>query len=196
VARQRSSKAHQGVIDAALELFAERGIERTSMDAIAELSGVSKATIYKHWADKDALLLEVMAHAHRVCDRPKIDSGNTRDDLVAILRHKASANANGGLRERLMPHLLAYSAYNPEFGKAWRSMVMEAARQEIRQVLARGVSTGEFPLTLNCEVAIALLLGPMLYRHIFQTLPQMPDDEFAGNVVDAFRSAFSNSGSC
>ena len=44
--------------------MAERGIESTSMDAIAEASGVSKATIYNHWADKEALLLEVMADLH------------------------------------------------------------------------------------------------------------------------------------
>lgn len=161
------------------------------MDAIAELSGVSKATIYKHWADKDALLLEVMSHARGVCERPKIDSGNTRDDLIAILRYKPPSKATGSVRERLMPHLLAYSAYNSEFGKAWRSMMMEPARQEIRYVLSRGISNGEFSSALNCDVAIALLLGPMLYRHIFPGLPAMPDDEFAGNVVDAFRSAFS-----
>ena len=40
--------------------MAERGVEGSSMDAIAEASGVSKATIYKHWADKDALLLEMV----------------------------------------------------------------------------------------------------------------------------------------
>ena len=38
-----------------MQLFSERGIDATSMDAIAETSGVSKATIYKHWQDKDAL---------------------------------------------------------------------------------------------------------------------------------------------
>ena len=46
--RTRSADAHRKVLDAALELFAERGIDATSMDAIAEASGVSKATIYKH----------------------------------------------------------------------------------------------------------------------------------------------------
>ncbi|HJY08747.1 MAG TPA: helix-turn-helix domain-containing protein, partial [Bryobacteraceae bacterium] len=61
MARQRSTRAHDQVLDAALKLFSKRGIDSTSMDAIAGASGVSKATIYKHWPNKDALCLEVMA---------------------------------------------------------------------------------------------------------------------------------------
>ncbi len=55
MARPRSAQAHKKVLDAAVLLFSERGIDATSMDAIAETSGVSKATIYKHWQDKDEL---------------------------------------------------------------------------------------------------------------------------------------------
>ena len=59
-----------------MELFAERGIDATSMDAIAEASGVSKATIYKHWPDKDALCLEVMGYLHGLDEEPPVfDSG-------------------------------------------------------------------------------------------------------------------------
>jgi AcrR family transcriptional regulator len=193
VARQRSTKAHEGVLDAALKLFAERGIDRTSMDSIADLSGVSKATIYKHWADKEALLLEVMAHAQGICERPRIDSGDIRRDLVAILRHKPpqkEPSNHGNMRERLMPHLMAYSAYNPKFGEAWRAMMMEPARREVRQVLLRGVASRELPNDLDFDVAIALLLGPMLYRHIFQSSDPSLHEDFACSVVDAFRSAF------
>ena len=60
--RGLSQRAHAKVLEAATELFAERGIDATSVDAIAALSGVSKATVYKHWADKDALCLEALAH--------------------------------------------------------------------------------------------------------------------------------------
>lgn len=163
------------------------------MDSIAELSGVSKATIYKHWADKEALLLEVMAHAQGVCDRPQIDSGDIRRDLVAILQHKPpqkEAGDNGDMRERLMPHLVAYSAYNPKFGLAWRAMMMEPARRELRQVLSRGVANKELLPDLDYDVAVALLLGPMLYRHIFQSSDPPLHEDLASSVVDAFHSAF------
>jgi AcrR family transcriptional regulator len=60
MARQRSEEAHDRVLRAALGLFGERGIDAASMDAIAQASGVSKATIYNHWPNKEALLIDVM----------------------------------------------------------------------------------------------------------------------------------------
>ena len=106
--RTRSASAHHKVLDAALELVAEHGVDATSMDAIARRSGVSKATIYKHWADKDALLLEMMADVNGLHTRPPFDSGNTRADMVAVLSYRPRENAE--MRERIMPHFVAYSA--------------------------------------------------------------------------------------
>ena len=82
MARPRSIAAHRKVLDAALNLFAERGIDATSMDAIAEASGVSKATIYKHWREKDELCLEALGYLHGVDEEPPVfDSGDLRADL-------------------------------------------------------------------------------------------------------------------
>ena len=74
-----------------MELFAERGIDATSMDAIAQSSGVSKATIYKHWADKNSLCLEVLAQVHGLDEEPPVfNSGDFRANLIAQLRHQPS----------------------------------------------------------------------------------------------------------
>src|SRR5258708_20335318 len=87
--RPRSARAHGQVLDAALKLFAARGVDGTSMDAIAAASGVSKATIYKHWPDKNALCLEVMAGLHGAhAEPPDVDSGDLRPDLIPILSPK------------------------------------------------------------------------------------------------------------
>ena len=77
-------------------------------------SGVSKATIYKHWADKDALLLEVLADIIGLHARPVFDTGDTRADMVAVLAYRPPED--GGMRQRILPHLVAYSARNAEFG--------------------------------------------------------------------------------
>src|SRR3982750_1368040 len=86
--RTRSEAAHRKVIEAALELVADRGVEATSMDAIAEASGVSKATIYKHWPDKNALLLELMAEVNGLHSRPAFDTGSPRAGMVAVLSYR------------------------------------------------------------------------------------------------------------
>ena len=63
MARPPSATAHKKVLDAAIELIEERGIEGTSMDAISQRSGVSKATVYKHWKDKEALCIDVIGQS-------------------------------------------------------------------------------------------------------------------------------------
>ena len=167
MARGLSQRAHHKVLEAATKLFAERGIDATSVDAIAAASGVSKATVYKHWADKDALCLEVLVHVHELDEGPpELDSGDLREDLKAFLKYEPSPK-KAAIQKRLMPHLIAYSARNEQFGRAWRARVMERSRDFLRKLLRRGVDRGVLPVVLDEELGVALLLGPMMYRHIF-----------------------------
>jgi AcrR family transcriptional regulator len=167
MARPRSLEAHQKVLDAAVGLFAERGIESTSMDAIAHASGVSKATIYNHWVDKEALLLEVMLMLNGLDREPEdVDTGDVQRDLTTVLTRRPPDQFEAA-RSRMMPSLIAYSAVHPEFGKAWRLRVLDPPRVCLKKILNRGISRGLLPRNLDLEAAMALLLGPMLYAHVF-----------------------------
>ena len=183
--RKPSVEAHDKVLDAAQRLFGDRGIEATSMDAIADASGVSKATIYKHWPDKDALCLEVMSRIHHPEAEAAIDSGDLRADLVTALSQRPSPE-HEALRARLMPHLMAYAASRPAFGKAWRARVLEPPRVQIARILERGIAEGRLPRSIDPELAMALLLGPMLYGHILTIIDRPQPKELARAAVDAF----------
>ncbi|MDH6258379.1 TetR/AcrR family transcriptional regulator [Bradyrhizobium sp. BR13661] len=56
----RAKAKHRQILDAARELFLGLGFDTTSMDAIARQAGVSKATLYVHFDDKDDLLLALV----------------------------------------------------------------------------------------------------------------------------------------
>jgi AcrR family transcriptional regulator len=187
MARGLSQRAHNKVLETATNLFAERGIDATSVDAIAAASGVSKATIYKHWADKDALCLEVMMHVHMLdAGPPELDTGDLKEDLKAFLRYEPSREKAEVLK-KLTPHLLAYSAKNMEFAKAWRIRVMDRARSGLKTLLRRGVDRGIFPAGLDEDLGVALLLGPMMYRHIFGS--SVNQEWPADGTVDSFWKA-------
>lgn len=166
--RPRSTEAHQKVLHAALDLFGERGIDATSMDAIARSSGVSKATIYNHWPDKEALLLEVMLYVNGLDREPDdVDSGDLCRDLAAALSRRPP-DEFAEARDRMTPSLIAYSAVHPAFGQTWRNRVLEPPRQCLKRILRRNIERGFLPSTLDLEFSMALLLGPMLYTHIFK----------------------------
>lgn len=188
MARTQSASAHQKVLKATLELVAKRGIDATSMDAVARESGVSKATIYKHWADKEALLLEMLGWVSGLKERPAFDTGHTRADIVAVLTYRPRANAEW--RESITPQFAAYGATNISFGIAWRHMVMEPPRRELRLLLQAGIERGELVAGLDMEMALALLLGPMLYWHIFLKKESGDSKALAEGIVAAFWSAF------
>ena len=189
--RPRSALAHNNVLKAAMELFAERGIDATSMDSIAEASGVSKATIYKHWPDKDSLVMEVLGHLHGLDEEPPVfDSGDFRADLIAQLQYEPAADRKA-MRERITPHLIAYASTNRAFGVAWRARVVEPARVALANMIKRGEKRGILRPGIDPEIGIALLLGPMIYRHVFVSkLGGKTPKDLELHVADAFLAAF------
>jgi len=190
--RPRSHEAHRKVLLAALDLFGERGIDATSMDAIAQASGVSKATIYNHWADKEDLLMEVMVLVNGLDrEREEIDTGDLQRDLVAVLSRKPPGEFDAA-RTRMTPSLIAYSAVHQEFGQAWRNRVLEPPRECLRAILRRGIDRGMLASDLDLDFAIALLLGPMLYNHIFHLKAGTQAQQDLGpKVAEAFCLAYS-----
>jgi len=190
MARPRSSEAHEKVLHAALELFCERGIEAASMDAIARASGVSKATIYNHWPDKEALLMEVVEMIHGL-DRPpeKFDSDDLLTDLTWILTRKPPGEFEAQ-RNRMTASIISYAKLHDTFGKAWRGRAMEPARKAIAKALERAVKRGEISSHLDLNVIEAMLLGPMVYSHIFQSERGAAHPEMGPKIAEAFVRAY------
>ena len=69
--RPRDPDKRLAVIAAAKELFAIGGLQGVSIDAIAQRAGISKVTLYSHFANKDALFREVMTQACRAASPPE-----------------------------------------------------------------------------------------------------------------------------
>jgi AcrR family transcriptional regulator len=178
--RPPSTHAHDAALEAALKLIADCGIEGTSVDAIAEVSGVSKATIYKHWENKEALCLEAIGRLKP--DLPVFRSDNPRADAVALLRYLGRSQKPEALG-RIWPRIMTYAAGHPEFAKTFCQHISDGRQSQISDLLRRAVAKGELGAGLDEELALDLLIGPVMYRRFMQegVPPSLPE-----SVVDAY----------
>lgn len=183
MARPLSKSAHEAVLAAALKLFATDGIDATSMDAIATEAKVSKATVYKHWRNKEALCLEVL---DRLFAEPvPADTGDVRADIVALLKNQPQG-CRHDLHSRLAPQLAAVARHNLDFGLAVRKRVLEPPRARLTELLRRAIKAGELRPDLDLDLSVALLLGPMAYRHAMSLMNVTWPGDMAERVVEVF----------
>ena len=124
-APSRSAGKHRAIMDAATTVFLKKGYVGTSMDEIAEIAGVSKQTVYKHFADKDRLFAEiVLATTDDVDQVVRGLAGTLADtrDLEKDLRDVARrflARLMAPQLLRLRRLVIANADRLPELGHAW-----------------------------------------------------------------------------
>src|SRR3569832_490929 len=94
--RPRSARADEAIIEAVLDLFAEgHTADALSIEAIAARAGVGKATIYRRWPNKDALIVDAVIALKGTV--PPINCESVREDLIILMNHtKQSSDQRAG----------------------------------------------------------------------------------------------------
>ncbi|MFG2051807.1 TetR/AcrR family transcriptional regulator [Micromonospora sp. NPDC048935] len=179
--RPRSLRADEAIVEATLDLLAEGStIEALSIEAIAARAGVGKATIYRRWAGKDALLLDALRRLKGVMAQPAGHS--VRDDLVLLV---GAIGKNIDPRAaKIMPCLVPAVNRSPDQFQLYQNII-SPRRQLMREVLRRGIDEGLLRPDIDVEVTMALLTGPMLIQRVLQWNPELDERALPEQVVDA-----------
>jgi AcrR family transcriptional regulator len=156
--RPRSARADEAIIEALLDLLAEgTPAEAISIEAVAAKAGVGKATLYRRWPNKEALLVDAVASLKG--ELPKITGESVRDDLVTLLR---PVGAPGHTRAgKIMPCIMSELHRSPELNRCVQK-ITEPRRELMRTVLRRGVDSGELRADLDVELVMVALTGPLI----------------------------------
>ena len=177
--RPRSAAADGAILTAALELLIEVGIAGMSMDDVAARAGVSKATIYRRWESKEALVLDALNLG--IGHYATVDTGSLRDDLLGFVAAMVD-KIRGGLKTRdLIPHLVSAATGNPALQPALDEFAAKRARP-LQALLERAVGRGELPADTDVQLAVDLVLGSITYRRLFYG--EVFDDATAVRLVD------------
>jgi TetR/AcrR family transcriptional regulator, mexJK operon transcriptional repressor len=102
---RRSARKRRAILEAATTVFLRNGYLGTSMDEIAALAGVSKQTVYKHFADKERLFSEIVtATVDEIADPNYDEVLNLRDtgDVERDLRDFARRQLRAVMEPRLL----------------------------------------------------------------------------------------------
>lgn len=162
--RPRSAAAEAAILDAALELFAERGLEGSTIEEIARRAGVGRSTVYRRWPTKQAVLVDAIARLRAGAQPVQDWSVVTADDLERIMVEAAPRTLSEPRAARLFSRLLASSLAHPELIGAYVEGYLAPRRVAFAIAVERMKSAGRLPPETDPEAVQDMLSGAILVR--------------------------------
>ncbi len=182
----RVTRSRTAVIAATLDLLAERGITATTIEAVAERSGVARTTIYRQWDGQPALVLDAIGTTLTIPPDP--DTGTLRGDLLDLLGGLADA-LNSSPAAGLMPALIDAAERDPAFA-ALHHREATQRHHVVHTAITRGIDRGELCPGADPAEVLDMLTGPVFYRRLVSS--GVVDRAFAQRVVDRVLTAYAN----
>ncbi|OKJ10229.1 TetR/AcrR family transcriptional regulator [Kitasatospora sp. CB01950] len=181
--RPRSEAAEQAIYGAVEKLMEDGvGLAELSIERIAAEAGVGKATIYRRWSNKEALLVDVVDRLEE--PMPPLVGPTCRDDLIAAVDYMRRR----GLIKRsrwIVKSALGQMNSWPELKQTYHERVVHPRRELIRQIVRRGVEAGELRSDLDIELLCEMLIGPILLRTVLWDDAPLEDPDLARRMVAA-----------
>ena len=178
--RPRSPELDHTICRAAIDLLAEESYDALSIEAVAARAGCGKATIYRRWGSKSALVVDAVA-ACRDAGLAPPDTGSVRDDLLAFVRgfmhHLRTSDAG-----RVMPALVAEMARNADLATAFRAGFIQPRRARVLEAVRRGVERGELRLDVDADLVADGVVAVLQYRFLITGMEI--DEDLPGRLVD------------
>ncbi|EHR71687.1 transcriptional regulator [Burkholderiales bacterium JOSHI_001] len=170
--RRRKAERPQELLDAALELFVEKGFAATKAEEVAARAGVSKGTLYLYYPSKEDLLKAVISQrlSERIASAAS-EAQQFQGSAADLLRQQLTTWWLGVLDSPLSGvfKLVITEVRNfPDIAEFYVREVVEPGQQLIGRILQRGIDAGEFR-PVDVPSAVHSLMLPMimlcLHRH-------------------------------
>jgi len=169
---ERRKDARPGeILDAALELFVEKGFAATRLEDVAQRAGVSKGTVYLYFDSKEDLFKSVirsgMVRAIEEAEQLVAAYPGSSADLLREL-YTAWWQTIGSTKLAGIPKLMISEAQNfPELARFYYEEVIQRGSRLFARALERGIERGEFR-PVNIDYAVRALVAPLIMRAILE----------------------------
>jgi AcrR family transcriptional regulator len=186
--RRRKEARPAELVRAGLEEFAVNGFAGTRLDDIARRAGVAKGTIYRYFADKEALFLaavrtEVAPVFEQIVGFVDVYPGTTRDLLKLMFETIHRQLVNSDLRV-LVRIIIAEGERFPTLTELYYTETIAKGRALLEQIVARGIARGEVRQGAAANLPL-VLVAPALMAAIWR----MTFDRYTHISSEAFLDA-------
>lgn len=159
--RPRDSNVESAVLEASIAEITEKGLSATTMEAIAVRAGIAKATLYRRWPNKTALLFFLADQLTDVFEPD--DTGDLRKDLLTVFEPLAAQSYGDGPVARLAPTFIAAAAHDDQM----RQFVTDSiATRKSGALLAlrRARKRGEVRAGADLRLTVDMIAGALSER--------------------------------
>ena len=166
--RARSDASRMAILNSALRLLEKQSLQQISIEAIAREAGVGKATIYRWWPSKAAVVIEafLMMHVSRVA-APR--SMGPRDALVKILHLLTKEYA--GWEGRIVSQIIAEGQSDPAVLHEFRERFWSDRRAMALELVNEARRIGEFRDDVPAEFMLDQLFAPIYFQLLSGQIP-------------------------
>ena len=182
--RRRKEARPEEILDAALELFAEKGFSATRICDVAKKAGISKGTLYLYFDGKEAIFRAVVLEmiAPKIAREEELVEqfqGTTAELLKQMIYDWWSAI--GETKLSAIPKLIISESGNfPELADFFVNKVVKRARNLYSKVISRGIVNGEFKVN-DPDAVARLVIAPLVHLLIWQHSLKPFDDKLDVN---------------
>lgn len=176
--RPRNMETHNTILTASYELLLESGFGAVTVEKIAERAQVSKATIYKWWPNKAAVVMDgfLAAAAARL---PIPDTGLVDQDILEHATNMAlfMVSQEGSI----FLQIIGEGQVDSGLAEAFRARYIQPRRMEVRQILDKGIQRGELDKAVDIALFTDLIYGSIFYRLL--VTGERVDEAYVAQVV-------------
>jgi len=161
--RPRSEEARLSILRSTSKLLAKQGFSELTIEAVAAHAGVGKATVYRWWPDKAALVADAFASSttHKL-HFP--DTGSLRKDMSGQMRQLIKIFRSR--RGRIVSAMLGAGQSDSSLIAAFRERFLKPRRREAYATLRRGIQRGELRKNIDMDLLLDSLYGPIYMRFL------------------------------
>jgi AcrR family transcriptional regulator len=163
--RPRSEQARQAILRTTLKILGKNGFSDFKIEEVAARASVGKATVYRWWPNKGALIADAFASSTtRKLRFP--DTGSVYADMSQQMRQLIKVFRSR--RGRIVSAILAAGQSDKDLIEAFRERFLWPRRREAYATLRRGIERGELRRDLDPDLLLDSLYGPIYMRFLIQ----------------------------